>query len=124
MAVVPGATVVFLGGVVGFETLIGGNVLSSPAAVTWYTAVSALSFCISAVLEEILFRGLVLHELADALRAWSANALTSLAFVAAQVPHWLWTGGAIKAVLGNAAGVFLLSVLAGWVYLRQTAQPQ
>jgi hypothetical protein len=62
-----------------------------------------------------------LHELADALRAWSANALTSLAFVAAQVP---WTGGAIKAMLGNAAGVFLLSVLAGWVYLRQTAQPQ
>lgn len=77
-----------------------------------------LAFVFTPLVEEVLFRGLVLHELM-ALTSWSrANATASLLFVGVHLPHWLWRDGATLGVAINAVGVFVFSFLAGWLYAK------
>jgi len=76
-----------------------------------------LALAASAFLEELLFRGLLLHELAALLSRWGAVLLTSLLFAAIHLPFWLSHGGLSATLLTNAGGVFLFSLLAGWFYL-------
>jgi membrane protease YdiL (CAAX protease family) len=47
--------------------------------------------------------------------------LTSLLFVAIHLPFWLSHGGLSGALLTNAGGVFIFSLLAGWLYLDSSS---
>jgi membrane protease YdiL (CAAX protease family) len=101
----------YLGAQVGFETLAGGKRLSLGSVDAALTLPAFLALAASAFLEELLFRGLLLHDLATILRRWGANLLTSLLFVAIRLPFWLSHGGLSATLLANAGGVFLFSLL-------------
>jgi len=125
LAVLPGtrqwilclaATALYLCGVLAFESVLDGKSLRSLASLA---ALGVSSIAVSSLLEEILFRGLVLRELREVFGdGGSANLLTSLLFVSVHLPHWLWQGGASSALLANASGVFALSLFLGWLYFR------
>ncbi len=108
------ATLLYLGAVIGLEVTFAGKAFhpSTPAAfATTFLAASAL-------IEEILFRGLVLQELSRHFRGIPANLITSSLFVAVHWPYWLWSRGLSAGVLADSVGVFLASLLFGWIYLR------
>src|SRR5690606_35574301 len=77
-----------------------------------------LALLISPWLEEILFRGMVLKELAARMPGSAANLIASLLFVGVHLPYWLWNEGATMAVMSNCGGVMIVSLLVGWMYLR------
>ncbi len=107
-------TSLFLGVVVALEVIPGGKAFlpSSP------TAFAFAILAASALIEEILFRGLVLRELSGRFRGVTANFVASLLFVGVHWPHWLWSRGFSAGVLADSMGVFLASLLFGWLYLR------
>ena len=79
---------------------------------------TCLSLAITPLMEEILFRGLVLRELM-ALTGWArANVTASLLFVGIHLPHWLWRDGLSTSVAIQGGGVFVFSMLAGWLYAK------
>lgn len=79
---------------------------------------TCLSLALTPLVEEILFRGLVLRELLD-LTSWTrANMIASLLFVGIHLPHWLWRDGLTIGVVGQGGGVFVFSWLAGWLYAK------
>ncbi len=106
-----------LGAQVGFETIVGGRRVPLIGVHAALTAPGLLALAASAFLEELLFRGLLLHELAALLSRWGAVLLNSLLFVGIHLPFWLSHGGLSATMLTNAGGVFLFSLLAGWLYL-------
>jgi membrane protease YdiL (CAAX protease family) len=108
-------TAIYLSGVSAFETMLGGKSLLPLSSLA---VVGTFSIAVSSVLEEILFRGLVLRELREVLQAGSANVLASLLFVGVHLPHWLWRGDPGGALLTSVAGVFALSLFLGWLYFR------
>lgn len=112
--VAAGATLLFLGAVVTFEVLLGGKTvqISSPAAF------ALLFLAISALIEELLFRGLVLHELSRDFQHVTANVITALLFAGVHWPYWLWSRGLGVGLIADSVGVFLASLLFGWIYLR------
>jgi len=104
----------YLAAVTAFEVLLNGKQWSFASV-----SLAGLAFLfVSSAIEEILFRGLVLKELLNTLSPLAANIVTSLLFVAIHWPHWLWSRGLTPAVLADTAGVFLISLLLGWIYLR------
>lgn len=105
----------FLAAIVGFETITGGKRLS--LAGLSLTLPGLLSALVAPVTEELLFRGVFLRELAALLPRWGANLLTSLLFAGIHLPFWLSHGSAYTALM-QAGGVFIFSLLAGWLYLR------
>jgi len=107
----------FLAAQIGFETLVGDRRLALSTVQAALMAPGLLALAASAFLEELLFRGLLLHELAALLSRWGAVLLTSLLFAAIHLPFWLSHGGLSATLLTNAGGVFLFSLLAGWFYL-------
>ncbi|HKC42635.1 MAG TPA: CPBP family intramembrane glutamic endopeptidase [Burkholderiales bacterium] len=125
LAVLPGvrqwilcltATALYLCGVLAFESVLDGRSLRS---LTSLAALGVSSIAVSSLLEEILFRGLVLRELREVFaEGGSANLLTSLLFLTVHLPHWLWQGGASSVLIANASGVFALSLFLGWLYFR------
>jgi membrane protease YdiL (CAAX protease family) len=72
----------------------------------------------SSFVEELFFRGFVLGELSQRTRFSWANLGTSALFVAVHLPHWLWTRGASAAVAVDAAGLFGVSLVLGFVAHR------
>jgi membrane protease YdiL (CAAX protease family) len=72
----------------------------------------------SSFVEELFFRGFVLDELSRRARFSWANLGTSALFVAVHLPYWLWTRGASAVVAWDAAGVFGLSLVLGFVVYR------
>ena len=68
----------YLGAQVAFETIVGGKTLSPAGIPITITLPGVLSLVVAPFLEELLFRGLLLHELAELLPRWGANLLTSL----------------------------------------------
>ena len=50
-----------------------------------------------------------------------ANLLTSLLFVGVHLPYWLTHEGFTINVLTNSVGVFIFSLVAGWLYLRSAS---
>lgn len=111
-------TVAFLLAVVAFEASAGGRLISFQHALSTNLLVGLLSFGVSPLLEEILFRGLVMKELLNLLPVTFANLLTSLLFAAIHLPYWLSHGGYTPALAANVVGVFLFSLLAGWVFAK------
>jgi membrane protease YdiL (CAAX protease family) len=109
----------FLSAQVAFQSIVGGNA-PSLAGIS-ITLSGILSFVVSPFLEELLFRGLLLHELAALLPRWGATLLTSLLFAGIHLPFWLSHGGMSGALLVNTAGVFIFSLLAGWLYLDSSS---
>jgi len=109
-------TALFLGAIVSFETFAGGKTLSRVSLT--FGLGGALFGLVTPVLEEILFRGLILKELSGLLRSWWANLLTSCLFVGIHLPFWLWHGGLTQTMLANCVGVLIFSLVAGWLYLR------
>jgi hypothetical protein len=65
-----------------------------------------LQLVLSPLLEELLFRGFVMKELLALLPVYLAIALTSLLFVGVHLPYWLSHGGATRAMMTKAGGVF------------------
>ena len=111
----------FLGAQVAFETVAGGKVPSLAGISVAITLPGVLSLVVAPFLEELLFRGLILHELVAPLPRWIANLLTSLLFAGIHLPFWLSHGGVSGPLLANTAGVFIFSLLAGWLYLDSSS---
>ena len=111
----------FLGAQAAFETIVGGKTLSPAGIAIFITLPGVLSLVVAPLLEELLFRGLLLHELAELLPRWGANLLTSLLFAGIHLPFWLAHGGVSGALMANTAGVFIFSLLAGWLYLDSSS---
>jgi membrane protease YdiL (CAAX protease family) len=111
----------FLSALIGFEIIVGGKQLSLAGIPSSLTLAAWLSIAASAFIEELLFRGLLLHDLAALLPRWGANLLTSLLFAGIHLPFWLSHGGMSGALLINAGGVFIFSLLAGWLYLDSSS---
>ncbi len=109
-------TGVYLGAIIGFETLLGQKVLTLAGFSFPLTLANLLFTFVSPFIEEILFRGLILKELSRLLPNWGANLLTSLLFVGIHLPFWLSHGGVTQAMVANSVGVFIFSGVAGWLY--------
>ena len=112
------ATFAFLLAVMAFEVIVGGRVISFQHRLSTTPLIGLLSFLFSPLLEEILFRGLVMKELSALSPLAVANILTSLLFAAVHLPYWLSHGGYTPTMAANVFGVFLFSLLAGWVFAK------
>jgi membrane protease YdiL (CAAX protease family) len=55
------------------------------------------------------------------LPTYLATVLTSLIFVGIHLPFWLSHGGPTPAMLMNAIGVFVFSILACWLYAKSAS---
>lgn len=110
------ATVAYLLAVAAFELAIGGKAVSPSRLAAVPPLLLLMSLGASPLLEEILFRGLILKELMGLVRPASANVLASLLFVAVHLPYWLSHGGLSEAMASQAVGVFGFSLVAGWLY--------
>lgn len=108
------ATSLFLGTIVALEVAFGGKAFQTAMPAAFAFSMLAAS----ALIEEILFRGLVLRELTEHFHNVTANLIASLLFVAVHWPHWLWSRGFSAGVIADSAGVFFASLLFGWIYLR------
>jgi membrane protease YdiL (CAAX protease family) len=104
----------YLAAVTAFEVLLNGKHWSFASV----SLVGLAFLFVSSAIEEILFRGLILKELLNTLSPLAANIVTSLLFVAIHWPYWLWSRGLTTAVFADTLGVFLISLLLGWIYLR------
>jgi len=111
-------TAAFLLTTATFELSVGGKSISFVALDSTPLLIGLLSFLVSPLLEEIFFRGFVLKELSSLLTPTFANVLTSLLFVAIHLPYWLTHAGLARSLMATGAGVFLLSLLAGWLYAK------
>jgi membrane protease YdiL (CAAX protease family) len=111
----------FLSAQVAFPSILDGKTPSLAGISVSITLSGMLSFVVSPFLEELLFRGLLLHELAALLPRWVANLLASLLFAGIHLPFWLSHGGLSAMMLTNTAGVFIFSLLAGWLYLDSSS---
>jgi CAAX protease family protein len=114
-------TVVFLLTVTLFDLTIGKKSFSGAGLSSLSVTLALLQLVISPLFEEILFRGLVMKELLALLPAHLANALTSLLFVGAHLPYWLSHGGPTPAMLTNALGVFVFSIVACWLFAKTSS---
>ncbi len=100
----------------GVDVLLGGKTFTLLDASVRTVLLVALAQLISPVLEEILFRGLVLHELLAAYSFWRANLLTSLLFVAFHLPYRIWFGGLTPELVATSVGLLAFSFVLGWIY--------
>jgi membrane protease YdiL (CAAX protease family) len=114
-------TGVFLLAVTLFEVTLGRKCFSSASLSSLPATLALLQLAVSPLFEEILFRGLVMKELMTLLPAYVANALTSLLFVGAHLPYWLSHGGPAQAMLANAFGAFVFSVVACWLFAKSAS---
>ncbi|NUM47544.1 MAG: CPBP family intramembrane metalloprotease [Anaerolineales bacterium] len=107
----------YLGVIIGFETLTGQKELTFTRPLTFTFSGFLFTFA-SPLIEEILFRGLLLKEFAHLMPKWRANLLTSLLFAGIHLPFWLSQEGFTPMVIANTVGVMLFSLVAGWLFLR------
>jgi membrane protease YdiL (CAAX protease family) len=113
-----GVTVVFLLAVMMVELTVGKKSLSAAGLHSLPMTLWLLQLLLSPLLEELLFRGLVMKELLTLLPSYLAIALTSLLFVGIHLPYWLSHGEVTRAMMTNAGGVFLFSVVACWLFAK------
>lgn len=73
------------------------------------------SVSISPVSEEIMFRGFILQKFSGMTSFGKANVLTSILFVAIHLPNWLWVNGFQLWIPLVSAGIFILSLVLGWM---------
>jgi membrane protease YdiL (CAAX protease family) len=72
----------------------------------------------SAFAEEVLFRGLVLTEMAERWGFWRANVVSGALFVAMHWPHRLWRHGVGLGVVADAPALLLIALALGFVVWR------
>lgn len=111
-------TAVFLVVVALFESFISRKSFSGIGLTSLSASLVLLQFVVSPLLEEILFRGLVMREIMNLAPTPVASMLTSLFFLGAHLPYWLSHDGLAQATLAQALGVFVFSVLACSLYAR------
>lgn len=111
----------YLAVIVFVETVAGSKQFSASAVISLPLALFLLQFCITPILEEVLFRGFVLKELLALLPSVTAILISSLLFALIHLPYWLSHAGATPAVLLNFGGVFVFGLLAGWLYARSVS---
>jgi uncharacterized protein len=111
-------TVSFLLAVTLFEFTVGGKSFSGTELSSLAPVLALLQLALSPLLEELLFRGLVMKELMTLLPTYLAAVLTSLLFAGVHLPFWLSHGGLTQAMISNALGVFLFSLVACWLFAR------
>lgn len=116
-----GVTVIFLLGVTLVESTVGRKSFSATSLASLPIVLGLLQLVLSPLLEELLFRGLVMKELLTLLPTYLASTLTSLLFVGAHLPFWLSHGGPTQAMMANAFGVFLFSLLACWLFAKSAS---
>ncbi|MBN2100459.1 CPBP family intramembrane metalloprotease [Candidatus Dojkabacteria bacterium] len=76
-----------------------------------------LSVAIAApLIEEVVFRGLILRKLGDNMNFFYANLITSILFVGIHFPGWLIWGDGIS--LEAAGSIFLVSLIWGYLYRK------
>jgi membrane protease YdiL (CAAX protease family) len=109
--------------------------LAVPTSEVWLRLLQTYepSFPTTEVFEELIFRGVVLSELLVLLgaaaepraqdvamrgRAWLANVTASLVFVGLHWPWWIYTHGVGEWFWMNTAGVFLISLVLGMLFIR------
>lgn len=114
-------TTAFLGLVALFESTIGGRSFSGASLASLPVVVAWFQLVLSPLFEEVLFRGLVLKELLTLLPGYLANGLTSALFVGVHLPYWLSHKGANPRILAASFGVFVFSVVAGWLYAKSAS---
>ena len=112
------ATFIFLLAVTLFTLTLDRKSFSAVSFTSLPTVLGLLQFVISPLLEELLFRGMVMKELMTLLPTYLAILLTSLLFVGIHLPFWLSHDGPTPSVVTNAIGVFVFSILAGWLYAK------
>jgi membrane protease YdiL (CAAX protease family) len=112
------AIAIFLFLTIPSSMLTAGRSLSVSALSALPPALWLLQVIISPLLEEILFRGLVLSELRALVPTYAAIGLSSLLFVGAHLPFWLSHVGLTAAVFANAGGLLFFGLLAGWLFAR------
>jgi len=108
--------------------------LALPLAEVWLRFLDqvALTFPTAELFEELVFRSVILSEMlalwgADRSagrsramarrRAWLANLAASLVFVGLHWPWWIFTEGLGQRFLLNTAGVFLISLVLGILFI-------
>jgi len=74
-----------------------------------------ITISFSPIVEELLFRGYVLHKLEENFSFRKANLLQAFLFTAMHLPNWIWTGGLQISLVATSLGVFLVGLLLGWV---------
>lgn len=79
------------------------------------SASAVVSTSISALFEEILFRGFVLNKLEESVSFWAANLITALLFVLVHYPNWLWTKGFHPQILTDSVSIFILACVLGYL---------
>lgn len=114
-------TTLFLCTIVAYETISGSKQLSPLQLSSLITINGILFFIVSPLVEEILFRGLILKELMEFMQNTSANIVTSLLFVGIHLPFWISNGGFTQALLASCIGIFIFSFFAGWLYQKSAS---
>ena len=100
------------------EVAAGGKSFSMAGVSALPPGLWILQVALTPLLEELLFRGLILKELLALLPTYRAIALNALLFAGAHAPYWLSHRGMTLAVLQDLGGVFAFSVVACWVFAR------
>lgn len=99
-----------------FEYLTSHRTLLSLVQAPLLKILSTLAtVSISPVIEEIFFRGFVLHQLEIQSNFWKANIIQAFLFTAVHWPFWLWTNGFQIQILTTSVGIFILAIFLGWV---------
>jgi membrane protease YdiL (CAAX protease family) len=114
-------TVAFLLATALFELAAGKKSFTPHRLASMLNVLGLLQLVVSPLLEELLFRGLVMTELMALLPSFQANALTSLLFVGAHLPFWLSHGGLTQAMMANAIGIYVFSLVAGWLFAKSSS---
>jgi membrane protease YdiL (CAAX protease family) len=104
--------------VAAFELLVGGKMISldNLSSTGWAAGISF--YLVSPWVEEVLFRGLVLHELSAFLKFPIANLVTSGLFVGIHLPYWIHNGNHTAVIAAQSIGIGFFSLFAGWLYIR------
>jgi membrane protease YdiL (CAAX protease family) len=97
---------------------MGGKSISIKAVSSIFSLGGILFFIASPIIEEILYRALILKELLGVLSPIKANILTSGIFVGIHLPFWLAYLPIDALLLVNCIAVFIFSMVAGWLYIK------
>lgn len=79
---------------------------------------SFLAVPVSAITEELMFRGFVLSALQAGHKFWIANVLQSFLFTAMHWSLWIWVSGLNSGLVITSSSIFILAILLGWITQR------
>ncbi|GIP31653.1 CPBP family intramembrane glutamic endopeptidase [Paenibacillus sp. J2TS4] len=101
-----------------YTFIVDHIVFSQPFTVTRNLSVWLNVVLLAGVLEETVFRGFLLRQLAERLPFAGANLLTGALFILIHVPIWMSGDMAWLDMLWRATDMLLFSLVAGYMWLR------